>query len=87
MSKDFPEMRQLLSSSGLPPKSERQTLMFSATFAKRIQKIAREHLEADYAFVKVGVIGGANMDITQEFILVCTLWSISLYFPVMFNSS
>lgn len=33
-----PEMRRLVASPGMPPKEERQTLLFSATYPEDIQK-------------------------------------------------
>lgn len=53
----------------LPPKTERQTLMFSATFKDDVQSLAKEFLN-DYIFITVGIIGGANEDINQSIIEV-----------------
>ncbi|KAK3711949.1 hypothetical protein RRG08_019366 [Elysia crispata] len=61
-----PEIRKLVETMGMPPKSERQTLMFSATFPEEIQKLAGDFLN-DYLFVTVGRVGGANTDVTQNF--------------------
>lgn len=33
-----PDMRKLVNSPGMPPKEERQTLMFSATYPEDIQR-------------------------------------------------
>lgn len=33
-----PDMRKLVGSPGMPPKEERQTLMFSATYPEEIQR-------------------------------------------------
>ena len=60
-----PEIRKLVDTMGLPPKTERQTLMFSATFPEEIQKLAGDFLN-DYLFVTVGCVGGANTDIEQS---------------------
>ena len=38
--------------------------MFSATFPEEIQKLAQDHLH-DYIFLTVGLLGGANTDVTQ----------------------
>lgn len=43
--------------------------MFSATFSEEIQRLAAKYLR-DYIFVAVGIVGGANKDIQQEFIAV-----------------
>ena len=61
-----PEIRKLVETMGMPSKSERQTLMFSATFPEEIQKLAGDFLN-DYLFVTVGRVGGANTDVTQNF--------------------
>jgi len=61
----LPSMKQIVNELGMPPKSERQTLMFSATFPEEVQRLAREILN-DYIFVTVGHIGGANVDIEQK---------------------
>ena len=61
----LPSMKQIVYELGMPPKSERQTLMFSATFPEEVQRLAREILN-DYIFVTVGRVGGANVDIEQH---------------------
>lgn len=53
----------------MPPKTERQTLMFSATFAEGVQTLASEFLN-DHVFVTVGKVGSANMDVQQELLEV-----------------
>nr|CAJ15139.1 vasa homlogue [Platynereis dumerilii] len=60
-----PEIRKLVTTFDMPEKGQRQTLMFSATFAAEIQQLAKEFL-SEYVFVTVGRVGGANSDITQE---------------------
>lgn len=49
------------------PKTERQTLMFSATFPDQIQKLAGQYLN-NYLFIAVGIVGGACSDVEQRFI-------------------
>ena len=61
-----PEIRKLVETMGMPQKTSRQTLMFSATFPEEIQKLAADFLN-DYLFVTVGRVGGANTDVTQNF--------------------
>ena len=61
-----PDILELVNKLGMPPKSERQTLMFSATFPDEIQMLARELLRDNYLFVTVGRVGGANTDISQH---------------------
>ena len=50
----------------MPPKGERQSLMFSATFPDEVQRMAEAYLN-DHLFITVGRVGDANTDITQEF--------------------
>ena len=49
----------------MPPKSSRQTLMFSATFPDEIQNAAKTYLREDYLFLGVGLVGGACADVSQ----------------------
>jgi len=65
----LPEMKKLVHEMGMPPKTDRQTLMFSATFPDEVQKLARDMLN-DYIFVTVGRVGGANVDIEQRVLQV-----------------
>ena len=53
----------------MPPKGERQTLMFSATFPKEIQELAGKFLN-NYIFSAVGIVGSACADIEQIFVEV-----------------
>ena len=64
-----PSIRKLVESCGLPPKTQRQTLMFSATFKADIQKLASDFLN-DYLFITVGRVGGACTDVEQMFLEV-----------------
>jgi probable ATP-dependent RNA helicase DDX4 len=59
------DVRKMVEQMGMPGKTERQTLMFSATFPEEIQRLARDFLN-NYLFVTVGRVGGANMDIDQN---------------------
>ncbi|XP_078147109.1 putative ATP-dependent RNA helicase DDX4 [Centroberyx gerrardi] len=65
-----PDMHRLVGSPGMPPKEERQTLMFSATYPEDIQRMAADFLKTDYLFLAVGVVGGACSDVEQTFIQV-----------------
>ena len=60
-----PSVRKLVEELGMPDKSQRQTLMFSATFPEEIQRLASDFLN-DYLFITVGRVGGATTDITQK---------------------
>lgn len=53
----------------MPPKTQRQTLMFSATFPSGVQNLAADFLN-DHVFITVGKVGAANQDIVQELIQV-----------------
>jgi len=60
----LPEVTRITSSGGMPGKGERQTLMFSATFADEVQNLAKDLLN-DYLFLAVGMVGAACDDVTQ----------------------
>ncbi|CAC5419578.1 DDX4 [Mytilus coruscus] len=59
-----PEIKKIVHELGAPPKDQRQTLMFSATFPEEIQRLAAEFLN-DYLFLTVGRVGGACTDVAQ----------------------
>ncbi len=65
----IPEIRRVVEQFGMPDKSKRQTLMFSATFPGEIQELACEFLH-DHIFLTVGVVGGTTSDIQQRVIEV-----------------
>merc|ERR1719473_2008847 len=65
-----PQLKQIINESGMP--KDRQTSMFSATFAPEIQRIAADFLN-DYLFLAVGRIGSTSEHITQEIIQVNTI--------------
>lgn len=46
------------------PTGERQTLMFSATFADDVKSLAAKYLH-DFIFLTIGVVGGACQDVDQ----------------------
>ncbi|CAH8496528.1 unnamed protein product [Heterobilharzia americana] len=43
-----PQIRRIVEQHGMPPAGKRQTLMFSATFPKEIQTLARDFLHSTY---------------------------------------
>lgn len=47
-----PEIRRMIETMGMPDKTQRQTLMFSATFPAEIQLLAKDFLN-DYLFLTV----------------------------------
>jgi ATP-dependent RNA helicase DDX3X len=53
----------------MPGTGRRQTLMFSATFPKEIQRLAGDFLH-DYIFLQVGRVGSTTDFITQRVLLV-----------------
>ncbi|XP_072353119.1 probable ATP-dependent RNA helicase DDX4 [Scyliorhinus torazame] len=65
-----PNMRKLVSSFDMPPKQNRQTLMFSATFPEEIQRLAADFMKSDYLFLAVGQVGGACGDVQQSILQV-----------------
>jgi len=60
-----PQIRQIVEKNNMPDKEERQTLMFSATFPKEIQMLARDFLKR-YIFLTVGRVGSTSENITQK---------------------
>lgn len=50
-------------------------LLFSATFPKRLQKLAAKYLSADYVHVSVGRTGSVHINVKQN---VSCLWSLHL---------
>merc|ERR1711884_533911 len=53
----------------MPPVGKRQTLMFSTTFPKEIQMLARDFLH-DYIFLAIGRVGSTSENITQKVVWV-----------------
>ncbi|XP_024906751.1 ATP-dependent RNA helicase DDX3X [Pteropus alecto] len=53
----------------IPPKGVRHTMMFSATFPKEIQMLARDFLD-EYIFLAVGRVGSTSENITQKVVWV-----------------
>jgi hypothetical protein len=49
----------------MPPAGQRVTLMFSATFPREIQMLARDFLH-DYVFLTIGRVGATSENITQK---------------------
>ncbi|CAI5535792.1 unnamed protein product [Closterium sp. Naga37s-1] len=59
-----PQIRRIVEQEGMPRAGERQTLMFSATFPKEIQRLAADFL-ANYVFLTVGRVGSST-DLIQQ---------------------
>ena len=60
-----PQIRHIVQGEDMPGTSERQTLMFSATFPRDIQMLAKDFLK-DYVFLSVGRVGSTSENITQK---------------------
>jgi len=63
------QIRHIVERSDMPGTGKRQTLMFSATFPKPIQKLAGDFLH-DYIFLRVGRVGSTTDFITQHLLWV-----------------
>ena len=63
-----PQIRQIVQGrdSDMPRPGLRQTLLYSATFPKEIQQMAREFLSPQHFFLQVGRVGSTTENITQE---------------------
>ncbi|ODV60715.1 DEAD/DEAH box helicase [Ascoidea rubescens DSM 1968] len=64
-----PQIRSIVEQNDMPGVNDRTTLMFSATFPKDIQVLARDFLK-DYIFLSVGRVGSTSENITQRIIYV-----------------
>lgn len=64
-----PQIRRIVEGEDMPRTGDRQTLMFSATFPKEIQRLAASFLY-DYVFLAVGRVGSTTELVTQKFIRV-----------------
>ena len=66
-----PQIRKIVTRSGLPSAEHRQTLMFSATFARPMQRVAAEYLRgaAHTSHVTVGRVGSSMRAIEQSLVL------------------
>ncbi|CAG8722883.1 4917_t:CDS:2, partial [Acaulospora morrowiae] len=60
-----PQIRRIVEKEDMPGVEDRQTLMFSATFPRDIQILARDFLK-DYVFLSVGRVGSTSENITQK---------------------
>lgn len=64
-----PQIRNIVEGCDMPDAQHRQTLMFSATFPKEIQVMARDFLN-NYIFLSVGKVGSTSENITQRIMYV-----------------
>uniref|UniRef100_A0A2K5BUZ6 RNA helicase n=1 Tax=Aotus nancymaae TaxID=37293 RepID=A0A2K5BUZ6_AOTNA len=74
-----PQIRRIVEQDTMPPKGVGRTMMFSATFSKEIQMLARDFLD-EYIFLAVGREGSTSENITQKVVWVEDLdkWSFLL---------
>lgn len=64
-----PQIRHIVEDCDMPSVNDRQTLMFSATFPREIQHLARDFLK-DYIFLSVGRVGSTSENIQQKVLFV-----------------
>ncbi len=64
-----PQIRRIVEGEDMPPTGERQTLMFSATFPKEIQRLAADFMH-NYVFLAVGRVGSSTDLIVQTVMYV-----------------
>lgn len=60
-----PQIRRIVQGEDMPGVMDRQTLMFSATFPRDIQLLAKDFLK-EYIFLSVGRVGSTSENITQK---------------------
>ncbi|KAJ1894672.1 ATP-dependent RNA helicase ded1 [Coemansia sp. IMI 209127] len=60
-----PQIRRIVEKEDMPGTLDRHTLMFSATFPRNIQILARDFLN-DYIFLSVGRVGSTSENIEQK---------------------
>ncbi|KZV29242.1 DEAD-box ATP-dependent RNA helicase 37 [Dorcoceras hygrometricum] len=60
-----PQIRKIVEQMDMPPPGLRQTLLFSATFPKEIQRLASDFL-SNYVFLAVGRVGSSTDLIVQR---------------------
>ncbi|KAL3625392.1 DEAD-box ATP-dependent RNA helicase 37 [Castilleja foliolosa] len=60
-----PQIRKIVEQMDMTPRGERQTMLFSATFPKEIQRMASDFL-SNYIFLAVGRVGSSTELIVQR---------------------
>ncbi|CAJ1848620.1 unnamed protein product [Sphenostylis stenocarpa] len=60
-----PQIRKIVEQMDMPPPGARQTMLFSATFPKEIQRLASDFL-SNYVFLAVGRVGSSTDLIVQR---------------------
>eukprot|EP00727_Mastigamoeba_balamuthi_P004892 m51a1_g14400 putative dead-box atp-dependent rna helicase 37-like (1118) ;mRNA; f:358888-378153 len=64
-----PQIRRIVEKEDMTSLEDRQTLMFSATFPKEIQRLASDFLK-DYLFLTIGRVGSTVSNIIQRIVYV-----------------
>ncbi|WZY87639.1 DEAD-box ATP-dependent RNA helicase 11 isoform X1 [Brassica rapa] len=60
-----PQIRKIVEQMDMPPRGVRQTMLFSATFPREIQRLASDFL-SNYIFLAVGRVGSSTDSITLK---------------------
>ncbi|CAL9245908.1 unnamed protein product [Arabidopsis halleri] len=60
-----PQIRKIVEQMDMPPRGVRQTMLFSATFPREIQRLAADFM-SNYIFLAVGRVGSSTDLITQR---------------------
>ncbi|CAH1420125.1 unnamed protein product [Lactuca virosa] len=60
-----PQIRKIVEQTDMPPPGQRQTMLFSATFPREIQRLASDFL-SNYIFLTVGRVGSSTDLIVQR---------------------
>lgn len=81
-----PQIRRIVQGEDMPGTAERQTLMFSATFPRDIQMLAKDFLK-DYIFLSVGRVGSTSENITQKIEYVEDLDKRSVLLDILASQS
>lgn len=63
-----PQIRRIVEGADMPLSDIRQTLLFSATFPKEVQRLAQDFLRRDFVTLTVGRVGAATDTIVQRII-------------------
>jgi len=89
-----PQIRQIVQGGGgpdsMPGNDLRQTLLFSATFPREVQRLAEDFLKRDFATLTVGRVGAATDTILQKvclFLLQCVVLPLVLHSYIVFVSA
>jgi len=61
-----PQLREIVTQHGMVPRTERQTLFFSATFPAAIRDVALTFLRPSHLSVRVGRVGATVRTVAQR---------------------